>query len=204
MEMPRQQPSSPSWGLAGDSEAFVTDGWASSSARQKATGPDGDLMGGSLLMGSAHQGNGSKERKKDFRTALTANQKAPACSHRGSYYVHYLDKYSISCHEWVNQWRANCTFALTTCSEACSSPPRLCSALSHCLQHLAAKPNDILAIRGEQVQWFHQAHGSAQLYLAAVQRKVVAWPLPGGKRCCWWKSCRGVAVFQRNCLYSQW
>lgn len=85
--------------MAGDSEAFVTDGRASFSPRQKATGTDGDLMGGSLLMGSTHQGNGSMERKEDFTyefgMALTTNQKAPTCTHRVGYYVHYLDKYPL-------------------------------------------------------------------------------------------------------------
>lgn len=52
------------------SEAFVTDGRASSSQCQKATRPDGDLKGASLLMGSTRQGNGLMERKKMFHLPI--------------------------------------------------------------------------------------------------------------------------------------
>lgn len=73
---------------------FVTDRRASSSSSQKATGPDGVLMGGFLLMVSTRQAHGSMPRKKYGFT----NQMAPT-----GLAIMYIIWINISCHEWMNE-----------------------------------------------------------------------------------------------------
>lgn len=67
---------------------FVTDRRASSSSSQKATGPDGVLMGGFLIDGFHTSGSwiDAEEKVRLHKSNGT---------HRAGYYVHYLNKYQL-------------------------------------------------------------------------------------------------------------
>lgn len=85
----------PGWRVCAiSSVTCVTDKRVSSPSSQKATGPDGVLMGGSLLMASTHQAHGSMVRKKYGLT----NQVAPA-----GLAIMYIIWINISCHDWANE-----------------------------------------------------------------------------------------------------